>query len=175
MLLYANFMKSDNPEILGKYPNSISVLEDAEGNDWYEVQANFNDETLKIVFDHSGLIVSYSYDVSTLFPLGYSITEIAESDLPSEFFNGGEFDFIEGKVFPHPKSLEQLIDEASCQLKQLQVEATVKIDTLQDAIDLNMAEKGDETLLKAWKIYRVKLSKIDILLSPKIDWPEKPE
>ena len=41
-------------------------------------------------------------------------------------------------------------------------EANENISILQDAIDLDMSEDGDEEKLKAWKKYRVLLNRIDI-------------
>lgn len=84
-MIYQNFQRSHNPKLLAKYPESTLVLEDIEGNDWYEVQANFNGDTLKIVFNPDGLIISYSHDASALFPLGGSVAEMSPHELPKNF------------------------------------------------------------------------------------------
>lgn len=176
MLIYRNFIKSTNEAYLSKYPDFASVIEDENGQDWYEIQSNFKDETLKIIFDNQNRIVSYSCDVSTLFPLGHSIAEINKDALPVNFYdNNVFFDFIGGQVIPYEKSHEKLVEEAFNQLKALQSEASQTIDTLQDAIDLNMAEKGADVLLGSWRKYRVLLSCVDISTAPDIDWPQKPE
>lgn len=52
-------------------------------------------------------------------------------------------------------------------------EANENISILQDAIDLDMAEDGDEDKLKAWKKYRVLLNRIDVSDIPLV-FPEKP-
>lgn len=53
-------------------------------------------------------------------------------------------------------------------------EANENISILQDAIDLDMSEDGDEERLKAWKKYRVLLNRIDTS-DINVIFPEKPE
>jgi len=52
-------------------------------------------------------------------------------------------------------------------------EANENISILQDAVDLDMAEDGDEEKLKAWKKYRILLNRIDVSNIPVV-FPEKP-
>ncbi|WP_294884411.1 tail fiber assembly protein [uncultured Gilliamella sp.] len=52
-------------------------------------------------------------------------------------------------------------------------EANENISILQDAIDLNMSEDGDEEKLKAWKKYRILINRIDVSNIPLV-FPEKP-
>lgn len=52
-------------------------------------------------------------------------------------------------------------------------EANTVISILQDAIDLDMQEDGDEDKLKAWKKYRVLLSRMD-LTAEDMEIPVKP-
>lgn len=52
-------------------------------------------------------------------------------------------------------------------------EANENISILQDAIDLNMSENGDEDKLKVWKKYRVLLNRIDVS-NIAVIFPEKP-
>ncbi|MDV9031850.1 tail fiber assembly protein [Pseudomonas sp. RAC1] len=54
--------------------------------------------------------------------------------------------------------------------------ATSRINTLQDAVDLGMATDSETDALKAWKVYRVKLGRLDINVSVPADdeWPNSP-
>lgn len=52
--------------------------------------------------------------------------------------------------------------------------AAASIAPLQDAFDLGIATKDELARLKAWKTYRVLLSRIDISHAPEIDWPQLP-
>ena len=53
-------------------------------------------------------------------------------------------------------------------------EATLRINVLQDAVDLEMASDEEAAALPLWKKYRVLLSRIDANTSETINWPEKP-
>lgn len=54
--------------------------------------------------------------------------------------------------------------------------ATQQIAPLQDAVDLGMATPEEEALLKAWKLYRVQLNRIEQQpgYPREIQWPELP-
>jgi len=54
-------------------------------------------------------------------------------------------------------------------------EANKNISILQDAIDLDMQEADEEAQLKAWKKYRILLTRVDVETVPDIKWPEKPQ
>lgn len=70
--------------------------------------------------------------------------------------------------------IKKTVYEATEKKKILTREATVAIDTLQDAIDLGMATDEEEAQLKAWKKYRVLLNRVDTSLAPNIEWPDRP-
>ncbi|EFB5122916.1 tail fiber assembly protein [Escherichia coli] len=54
----------------------VLFLQDENGNDWYECQKFFHENTIKIVYDSDNIVVSISNDVSTLWPVGASVAEI---------------------------------------------------------------------------------------------------
>ncbi len=53
--------------------------------------------------------------------------------------------------------------------------ANARIQTLSDAVDLDMATEEETALLTGWKKYRVLLNRVDISKAQDIDWPEAPE
>ncbi|MCE9873322.1 tail fiber assembly protein [Hafnia alvei] len=63
-------------------------------------------------------------------------------------------------------------DMAVRELKERMNFATNTINTLQDAVDLEMATETEESSLLAWRKYRVLLSRMDITKAPFLDWPE---
>ena len=73
-----------------------------------------------------------------------------------------------------PLTKEQLIAQAEMQKRILMAAAGDKISVLQDAVDLDMATPQEESTLKAWKVYRVLLSRVDTSTAPDIDWPLTP-
>lgn len=176
MLIYKNFTISNKQSILEKYPDFVLVLEDKMGNDWYELQKNFEEGTLKILFDENNRIVSQSFDVSTLTPTNLSVAEISQEKIPDDFFtNITDYLFIEGKIEPLTLSYEQEVAIAESKKQTLLSEANNAIAPLQDAVDLGIATGKEREPLIKWKEYRVLLNRVDTSLAPDIDWPEKPE
>ncbi|WP_434779283.1 tail fiber assembly protein [Neisseria sp. Ec49-e6-T10] len=79
-------------------------------------------------------------------------------------------------VAVEPKqSKDEILQQNKLKQKELIDDATLKINMLQDEIDLNMQEdaKKTEVLLKQWKMYRVTLNNISFSFD-EINWPEKP-
>ncbi|EKS3673731.1 hypothetical protein QL374_003755 [Salmonella enterica] len=61
----------------------IYLRDDDEGNDWYESQKLFREDTWKIVYGDDGIICSCAKDVSMLYPVDMSVTEVEA--LPAGF------------------------------------------------------------------------------------------
>ncbi len=83
-----------------------------------------------------------------------------------------------GAFTPPPKPeipKEESIAEADQTKTSLLAEATLMIDPLQDAVDLDMATDDEIAELNAWKKYRVLVSRVDTSLAPDVTWPEKPQ
>ena len=176
MLNYRNFTISKKQSILKKYPDFVLVLEDDMGNDWYELQKNFEDDTLKILFDEDNRIVSYSFDVSTLTPTHLSIAEIPYENLPNDFFaNITNYFFINEKIEPEILKHEGKCTATESKKQVLLSEASNMIAPLQDAVELEIATDEEIALLKKWKKYRVLLNRINPSLELDDDWPHKPE
>lgn len=55
----------------------------------------------------------------------------------------------------------------------LLAEATIKLDPIQDAVDIGMATPLEENALLEWKRYRILLTRVDVTKNP-IDWPPSP-
>ncbi|QXB04708.1 tail fiber assembly protein [Providencia rettgeri] len=175
MLIYRNFTTSRNIDILNKYPDFVLVLEDEEGNDWYALQKNFKEDTLKILFNDENRVVSYSFDVSSLTPTNLSAAEIPQEKIPDDFFtNTTGYKFIDNEIKPVIHTYEEEVAIANSKKQTLLSEANSIIATLQDAVDLGMATDEEKAQLIAWKKYRVLLNRVDTSLALDIDWPEKP-
>lgn len=78
------------------------------------------------------------------------------------------------KDYPAPTS-KQLIEMAEVEKAKLIAIATVAINPLQDAADLEIATDEEAASLKAWKTYRVMVNRVDTSKAPNIDWPKAPE
>lgn len=51
----------------------------------------------------------------------------------------------------------------------------MKIEPLQDAVDLDMATDEEKSRYDAWRKYRVLLMRVDTSQAPDINWPDPPE
>ncbi|MDD9339615.1 MAG: tail fiber assembly protein [Providencia heimbachae] len=175
MLIYKNFTVSNNPNILAKYPDFVLVLEDETGDDWYELQKNFKNDTLKVLFDAENRIVSHSFDVSTLTPTNLSVAEVPPKKLPADFFtNTNGYLFIDGKIEILSFSHEEEVAIAESKKRLFVDDAEKSITILERKVRLNMATDDDKNRLTAWEIYSVKVADIDTSTAPNIEWPEKP-
>jgi hypothetical protein len=76
-----------------------------------------------------------------------------------------------------PITPEQWTEIHLRQRRALIIETLVKSTPLQDAVDLERATEAEKQRLKAWKLYRIKLSRIEQQsgFPTKIDWPKAPE
>lgn len=63
---------------------------------------------------------------------------------------------------------------AESEKKRLMQEATLSIETLQDAVDLGEATENEVSMLTVWKKYRVYLSRVTPADAPEIEWPPLP-
>ncbi|WP_208951211.1 tail fiber assembly protein [Rahnella sp. ChDrAdgB13] len=75
---------------------------------------------------------------------------------------------------PPAPTQEELIAQATTQRDSLMAIATSAIAPLQDAVDIDEATDEEIALLKAWKKYRVALSRLDLSTAPDIEWPTQP-
>lgn len=75
---------------------------------------------------------------------------------------------------PAPPTAEQYIAVAEAEKSRKLESATVKINPLQDAVDLEIATDAEKLQLTAWKKYRVSVNRVDTLKAPDIDWPDSP-
>ncbi|EEU2973951.1 phage tail protein, partial [Escherichia coli] len=51
-------------------------LKSEDGQDWYECQSQFAEDTLKVVYDSRGVITGYGKDTALLWPVNQSVAEV---------------------------------------------------------------------------------------------------
>ena len=76
-MLYIKKFKTYEPS--SNAIDGVLYLRSEDDKDWYEIQPQFSDNTLKVMFDDDGLVVSCSRDASSLFPVDCGVLEV-ESD-----------------------------------------------------------------------------------------------
>ncbi len=153
--------------------SSVLFLKDESGLDWYESQKEFSEKTLKVVFDSNGVIISFDYDVSKLWPVGNSVSEV--STVPDGLDIAGGWVFDGKKITRRKYTSDEFIIQATLNRDSLMSEATTAIAPLQDAVDIDDATDEERATLQAWKKYRVALNRLDLSAAPDVDWPTMPE
>lgn len=98
-------------------------------------------------------------------------------ELPQDVFEsiGQDSQYIDSKVVQGPPRKASLTPEAAkAILSSKMADASVKIQTLQDAVDFDEATDKEKNALIEWRKYRVALSRVDVTTAPDIDWPQRP-
>lgn len=161
-------MQNDAEIIKKKTGLDIIFLRDKEGNDWYDIQSEFDLTTIKIMYDENGIIRSYSSDASSLNPINSFVAEVKTEDFPSGVDILGGWRFDGKKIIPVGVDIAA---ENEAKKQRLITEAAGIIAPLQDAVDLSMATDQETANLLSWKRYRVLLNRVD---PNEPDWPLKP-
>ena len=136
--------------------------------------SRFQADTLKICYDKNNIIRSFSNQVDRLFPLGMSVSEVDQTDVPEGLNIHGEWVWNGTKIIPRQLTREELIQQAETRRGELLAEASDVIAPLQDASDLGIAADEEAAMLLLWKRYRVMLNRLDLSTLPDIQWPERP-
>ncbi|EPD4815584.1 tail fiber assembly protein [Salmonella enterica subsp. enterica serovar Newport] len=181
-----NFRLIDAPVNRGKTQSEINIgaffLESEDGQDWYECQSLFSDDTAKIMYDHEGVIWGVvnkpvpqrgnTYAVSMLWPVNMSVAEIAAADCPDDCRGDGMWLYQDGKVAQRVHSPEELRKKAEAEKVRRLAEAESAIAPLARAVKLKIATDEEFKRLEAWELYSVMVNRVD---TANPEWPEKPE
>ncbi|EAB7296550.1 tail fiber assembly protein [Salmonella enterica] len=152
MKKYQNIKKFrliDAPVSRGKTQAEINIgayfLESEDGQDWYECQSLFSDDTAKIMYDPEGVIWGVvnqpvpqrgnTYAVSMLWPVNMSVAEIDAADCPDDCRGDGSWLYRDGKVLPVPvdyqakaeTTRQKLLNDADNAIKDWRTELTLGI------------------------------------------------
>lgn len=144
-----NFRLIDAPVNRSKTQSEINIgayfLKSDDGQDWYECQSLFSDDTAKIMYDHEGVIWGVvnkpvpqrgnTYSVSMLWPVNMSVAEIDAADCPDDCRGDGSWLYRDGKVLPVPvdyqakaeTTRQKLLNDADNAIKDWRTELTLGI------------------------------------------------
>ena len=59
----------------------VLYLKSEDGKDWYASQKEFNADTIKIMYDQEGRIISTNTDITALFPIDSSVAELPKDTI----------------------------------------------------------------------------------------------
>lgn len=135
--------------------------------------AIFNGDIWDLVEDHRGVTVFDTNDGEKIF-----ITQ--PGSLPpntTAISTEGNFMKWNGKKWVKDIEAEKASaeDVAKEEKKTLMIQASMRIDTLADSVNLDMASESETEMLIRWRQYRVLLGRIDPANAPEIIWPELPD
>ncbi|EIR2468593.1 tail fiber assembly protein [Salmonella enterica subsp. enterica serovar Glostrup] len=187
-----NFSLIDAPVNRGKTQAEINIgayfLESEDGQDWYECQSLFSDDTAKIMYDHEGVIWGVvnkpvpqrgnTYSVSMLWPVNMSVAEIDAADCPDDCRGDGSWLYRDGKVLPVPvdyqakaeTTRQKLLNDADNAIKDWRTELTLGI----------ISDENKATLIM-WMNYINVLKSLDLTgvsdeaTFTAIRWPSLPQ
>ncbi|HBM9294593.1 TPA: tail fiber assembly protein [Citrobacter freundii] len=141
-----------------------------DGRDWYESQASFSPDTLKVAYDEAGIIRSISRDVSSIYPRDLSVVEFPATKANLRVTLGDYWFYKDGKL----QQIRDYLADAETERNSRMSEATARINWLEDAQkdgDISADEEQELTELRA---YRTALRRLDLSAAPKINWPDAP-
>lgn len=119
-----------------------------------------------------GMQVALTQDEADSF-IAQGLSELTQDKFESV---GQDCQLIDGEVVKGPPMVVALSTEARQSILAARLrDASEKMQTLQDAVDLDMATEEEKTSLTAWKKYRVLLSRVDATAQAPEDWPQQPE
>lgn len=172
MITLKNFVQYE-PEYKDFMFNAI-FLQSEDGLDWYYHMSRFQTDTLKVCYDENNIIRSYSNQVDRLFPMGMSVSEVDQADVPEGLNIHGEWAWNGIKIIPRELTQDEEIQQAKTRKSELLAETSDIIAPLQDASDLGIVTDEEAASLLLWKRYRVMLNRLDLSTAPAIEWPERP-
>lgn len=154
-------------------PGGVLFLRSDSGVDWYAAQREFKRDTLKVMYDDSGVVCCAETDAAGLWPVDCSVSEIAMKNVPDDFICDGNWCFDGLNLLKKELSREEQTEKNRAEKSRLMAEATNVIDPLQDAVDFGIATEAEISSLTEWRKYRVLLNRVDPDESS-IVWPVVP-
>ncbi|ERA08523.1 tail fiber assembly protein [Escherichia coli] len=165
-----------NPKTVAQYQLTknfdVIWLWSEEGKNWYEEVSNFQEDTIKIVYNENNIIVGITRDASTLNPEGFSVVEVPDITANRRADDSGKWMFKDGAVIKRIYTADEQQQQAESQKAALLSEAESVIQPLERAVRLNMATDEERARLEAWERYSVLVSRVD---PANPEWPEMPQ
>ncbi|EMF5207785.1 tail fiber assembly protein [Enterobacter roggenkampii] len=132
----------------------------------------------KNAFIPAGMVEDYrssGWDIDELMPVNDDVFAEYSAVPPAGKVRGvsvgGSPEWIDA---PQPTTEEQLAI-AERQKLTMRMDADTEIAWRQDAVEVGIATDEEAAALVEWRMYRVQLMRVDVSLTPDINWPEPPK
>lgn len=165
------YTPDDEYSLLLMKEHSAEFFISDDGRDWYESQASFSPDTLKVAYDEAGIIRSISQDVSSIYPRDLSVVEFPATKANLRVTLGDYWFYKDGKL----QQIRDYLADAETERNSRMADATARIDWLEDAQKDGDISSDEETELATLRAYRTALRRLDLSTAPDINWPEVPE
>lgn len=152
----------------------IGFLKSVDGTDWYDSQRVFSANTTKVMYDSRGIICAVTEDITSLFPNGYSVAEVATSSVPEDAALAEKWVFDGIRIVERSYSNSELVEQAEEKKKQLISDAMNTVSVWQTEQSLGVIDDTDKAALIAWLKYIKALKAIETSVLTEIVWPEQP-
>nr|WP_241391864.1 tail fiber assembly protein [Serratia proteamaculans]ULG15966.1 tail assembly chaperone [Serratia proteamaculans] len=155
-----------------EYRPDILYARDETGRDWYDCQADFSDDTLKVMYDDKGVIVCISKDVTAIFPPGFSVAEVAIRETPPEACNDMTWAYQYGKIIKRVYSPDEKRKMIQGEKERRIAHVNQVTQTLNSKLLLGIATDEEKAKLRAWMDYVNEIEEISADADPeKTIWP----
>jgi hypothetical protein len=156
--------------------HNTMFLYDENGTEWYGCQKDFSPDTIKFAFDDKGIIrsIADNNDVSTLWPVGFSVAEVLDTTANRRADISGAWVFDGESIVKRVYTADELHAQAESRKEKLLAIANQKTQAWQTQLMLGMISEKDKKSLIAWMEFVQDVQAIDVRLGDKIIWPELP-
>ncbi|WP_320728271.1 tail fiber assembly protein [Enterobacter ludwigii] len=178
-MMHLKNIKMGNPKTKKQYEllknENITPLFTEDGDDWYEKQTEFSQDTLKVAYLNSGLVAWVGKDVTTIDPTGMSVIELPDITANRRITAPGYW-FYRNDGFVFDYSLKAEDDR-----KNLILKISSKTGEWERDLLLGLISDEDKEKLKAYRVYSKALLAMDLSgVTDKntynsIEWPVSPE
>lgn len=168
---FTQYTPTDKGKVTSLEGRAVLYLRDEQGNDWYDTQKLFSENTLKVGYDEEGRVRTFCTDVYAFFPMNLAAVELPATKANMRVSLGDDWFYKDGK-------LQQIRDQqaiAATERDNRMSEATRRIDWLTGALEDGDISEDETAELEALRAYRAALRRLDLTTAPKIGWPAKPE
>ncbi|OHY40519.1 hypothetical protein BBP07_17965 [Citrobacter koseri] len=165
------YTPDDEYSLLLMKEHSAEFFISDDGRDWYESQASFSPDTLKVAYDEAGTIRSISQDVSSIYPRDLSVVEFPATKANLRVTLGDYWFYKDGKL----QQIRDHLADAEAERNSRMADVTTRIDWLEDAQKDGDISADEEKELATLRDYRIALRRLDLSTAPDINWPEVPD
>ncbi|KUT69676.1 tail fiber assembly protein, partial [Escherichia coli] len=135
---------------------------------------NFQEDTIKILYDENNIIVAITKDASTLNPEGYSVVELPDITANRRADISGKWMFKDGVVVKRTYTEEEQRQQAENEKQSLLQLVRDKTQLWDSQLRLGIISDENKQKLTEWMLYAQKVESTDTSSLP-VTFPEQPE